>query len=343
MSIEGIFKGRYEFFKQKEKELHALASNSDGQLEAENFWRYSYYNYPYLLLETDSAILERFTDIFTNSLDISSEGKISITPMMENEARLDRLLIETIEETNCRGILTQDSFSEAKEVVHSYFEHGEPIGVKMFREHLTIQKQWLLKFSKKQYVKDMYKFGHFRISPASYYAKGSHIRAIKDLETARNYKLKALVDVLEGKTEIEFKGQSIPIKCGFIPLQFMMNDYYLFSTCTEVSRRMPTDFESDAVLVIKNKTEFVKRIKKALLEQCPDWEFLEGTVYYFDPYNDMPKDINQEFWKHFAYSYQREHRCILRQKGNVQPYYNLEPFFIEIGSLSDISEPIFAI
>ena len=49
------------------------------------------------------------------------------------------------------------------------------------------------------YVQEMLQFGRFRIAPASEYAKASHIKAVKDLETARDFKLKAIKDVMEGK------------------------------------------------------------------------------------------------------------------------------------------------
>ena len=184
----------------------------------------------------------------------------------------------------------------------------------------------------------MYKYGRFRISPASYYAKGSHIRAVKDLETARNYRLKAINDILKGNSSFDFQGQKIEIKNGVVPIEFSMNDYYLFCTCKEINRRMPTDFEADSVLIIKNKKEFIERLKDEMLISYPDWEFLERDVYYYDPYNDLPTDPNQEFYKHLAYAYQKEHRCILRPKRPTSE--TLKAFFVEIGSLEDIAEVV---
>ena len=69
---------------------------------------------------------------------------------------------------------------------------------------------------------------------------------------------------------------------------------------------------------------------------------MEGEVYYFDPYNDIPKDMNQEFWKHIAYAYQKEHRCVLRPRMRKGIHNALKPFFVEIGSLDDISEIVIA-
>ncbi len=271
-----------------------------------------------------------------------NNGKISPTPMMKHDGKFGRLLIELIEETNWRGTLTKDSIADATEQITAYFKDGVPLGAQMFQGKTEVKDQWLIKYSKKEFVDEMFGFGRFRISPASYYAKGSHIRAVKDLETARDYKLKAINEVLEGESEITFSDQKIPIICGVVPLQFMMDDYYLFSTCKEISRRMPTDFDADAALIIKDRSTFIHRMRDALLKKFPEWEFMEGEVYYFDPYNDIPKDRNQEFWKHFAYAYQREHRCVLRSRYAQIGASKLKPFFLEIGPLDDISEMIVA-
>lgn len=342
MHLTGRVKTTYEWFKQCERELGQEAERNNGQLERHMWWRYAYYKYPYLLLETDDAIKERFVDVFSNSLDITSEGKIAPTPMMMNKGRFSAIFTELIEETNCRGILTQDVTANATAQINSYFEGGVPLGVRMFRDITHVRDEWLVKYSKRQYIDEMYKYGRIRIAPASEYAKGSHIKAIKDLETARNFKLKGLKDILGGRAEVSFRDKRIPIKNGVVPLQFMMDDYYLFSTCREIDRRMPTDFESDAALIIKDRKAFVELLKSALLNIHNGWEFLEGEVYYYDPYNDIPRDMNQEFWKHFSYAYQKEHRCVLRPKSSLDRKRRLEPFFVELGPLEQISEVVVA-
>jgi hypothetical protein len=333
-------KEAYNWYQRRERELQNTADNNGGRLPKHEWWRQLYYREPYLLLESNDVILERFGDVLSNSVDITANAQIAPTPMMENDGRLSRLFTELIEETNWRGILTKDSMGVAGEQLSAYFDGGEPVGVRMFRGALDVRDDWLFKFSKTEFVADMHRYGQFRVSPASFYARGSHLRAMKDLETRRPYRMKAIHEALNGTTSIDFEGNRLPIVGGVVPLEFIMGDYYLFSTCNRLSRRMPTDFEVDAVLVIKEKAEFIRRFRQALLEQRPTWEFLEGNVYYYDPYNDIPKDRNQEFFKHVSYAYQREHRCVLRPKGKIPDNVSLEPFFIEIGRLDDIAEMI---
>jgi len=316
------------------------AERNGNRLPRHQVWRREYYNYPYLILETDEHIIERFSDLMSNIVDISSDCKIVPTPGMENDARFMRFFTEIIEETNWRGALTPDVARKATNPISAYFRDGIPLGCRMFGDRQHIPGKWIVKYSKAAYVKDMLKFGRFRISPASEYSKGSYIKAIKDLETARPYKLKALSDLLKGGDTVEARGMTMKIQNGFIPMEFMVDDYFLFSSCKEIDRRMPTDFEADAALIVKNRSEFVKRLKRAMLEQFPTWQFLEGEVYYYDPYNDIPSSRNQEFWKHFSYSYQKEHRCVLRPRR--QDFGELAPFFVELGLLGDIAEAIYA-
>ena len=218
MTIEGHAKHAFNWYRQRAAELDNEMRRNDGKLPQHELWRRQYYEYPYLLLESNEMILERFADIFTNCLDISAEGKITITPMMENDARLARYLIEVTEETNWRGILNKGSMQPAFVQLNEYFKNGTPLGVEMFKELPARQEQCLYKFSKRDFVREMLKAGRFRISPASYYSKGSHIKAIKDFETERNYRLKAIQDVIQGISSVDVAGTMLEITNGVVNL-----------------------------------------------------------------------------------------------------------------------------
>lgn len=102
MALEGNASRTYEWFKERIREYDAKKEKDGGKLPMHDWWRYSYYKSPYLILETNEAIIDRFTDVFTNSLDISCDGKITPTPMTEDDHRFSRLFTEIIEETNWR-------------------------------------------------------------------------------------------------------------------------------------------------------------------------------------------------------------------------------------------------
>lgn len=126
LELECRVKRACEWFKQRMHEYDTECAGNDGKLAMHDCWRYAYYKSPYLILETDEAIIERFTDIFTNSFDISSDGKLTPAPLKDNNNRLARLFTEIIEETNWRGALHKDSMSDAKRHLGAYFENGPP-------------------------------------------------------------------------------------------------------------------------------------------------------------------------------------------------------------------------
>jgi hypothetical protein len=227
---------------------------------------------------------------------------------------------------------------EATSPIAAYFADGEPIGVKLFRNREVAPKQCLVKFTRKGFAEDMFKFGRIRISPASYYADGSLIKAVKDLETERIYRILALKEAMSGQTHVVVRGVSLPITNGYIKLHFEVDNYYLYSTCTELDRRMPTDFKADAAVIIKDRARFTALLRKFLAMAKPTWMFAEGPVVYYDPYLDVPRSREQEFYKHLAYSYQKEYRCILRRGVDSHVDEPLQPFFVEIGSLEGFAE-----
>ena len=94
MPFSGRIKDTYEWFQQRRRELEHEAESRNGQLRRQDRWELAYYRYPYLLLESDDAIRERFIDVFSNGFDITSEGKIAPTPMMANDARFSALFTE---------------------------------------------------------------------------------------------------------------------------------------------------------------------------------------------------------------------------------------------------------
>ncbi len=152
MPLEGREKRVFEWFSKQSLELEEKANKNGGRLRRDDIWRREYYPYPYLILEPDEVILQRFSDIFTNCIDLSKDGKITPTPMMEKDARLAQFFTEITEETNWRGILHRESINQALEQITAYFENGLPLGARIFKGLPKAKSNHLYKFSKKKYV-----------------------------------------------------------------------------------------------------------------------------------------------------------------------------------------------
>jgi hypothetical protein len=66
---------------------------------------------------------------------------------------------------------------------------------------------------------------------------------------------------------------------------------------------------------------------------------MDRPVKYYDRYKDLPTDHDQEFYKEFRFAYQAEHRIVLSPNG-IRHYPKLQPFFVELGDMSDIAEAL---
>lgn len=115
-------------------------------------------------------------------------------------------------------------------------------------------------------------------------------------------------------------------------------DYFLFSLCDQIYYRLPTDFNADAALIIRDPALFTQRFISHFLARQPNWVPLHGPVTYYDPYRDHAKIKVAEMSKHFGYAYQREVRIAFRSKQAVSA--GLQPEFLKIGSMTDYAELI---
>ena len=117
-------------------------------------------------------------------------------------------------------------------------------------------------------------------------------------------------------------------------------DYFLFSLCNQIYYRLPTDFDADAALIIRDPALFTQRFISHFLAKQPDWEPLHGPVTYYDPYRDHSKIKVAEMSKHFGYAYQREVRIAFRSRHPVRT--GLKPEFLTIGPMTDYAEFVYA-
>lgn len=103
---------------------------------------------------------------------------------------------------------------------------------------------------------------------------------------------------------------------------------------------MPTDFEADSAIIIRDPALFKQRLISAFLARFPGWSPMEGSVTYYDPYRDYRKFRVPEMAKHFGYAYQKEARIVFRSPRKVS--LPLEPVNLTIGAMTDYADLVSA-
>lgn len=294
---------------------------------------------PYLARATDDELSARFNDVTPNVIDLDEQGKICFRT--ENNGWILQRWGHLVEEYGARG----GGFSADPNVVgtllHRYFENGEPSGVRLFQNVGGAERNGLVKYSRRQFIENMYRKGIIRIAPASGYTNGNLLHAQQDLEVQRDFTIPTAELAIKGYQHATIEGKSYDISQGDVRIVETVPDYYVYCLCRQIDWRLPTDFESDAALVIHDAKQFQRRFFDAMREKLGGWDMKNGEVIYYDPYLDYKRHKVLEMTKHLRFYYQKEFRLLARPGKKRRIAHDLEPFFIEIGSLEDISTPHF--
>lgn len=331
-----MWRERYKWFQERLRQLEAEAARNSGKLQRHDHWRLSYYRDPYFIRSTDDQYFHRFCDVFHNLVYLNELGQIAPLDVLQNDSMLMRKFAALMEEQSFRIAITGSLIQAANEPIGKYFDNDVPIGVKLFENIRQPKSPYLVKFSKREYVEQMLNTGTFRVSPASLYSSGSLLHAQQDLETEREFIIPTYDKVLQGYEYVNVEGMKFNITQADPVIRISVPDYYLVSLCRDMDRRMPTDFESDAALIIKDSKRFQRLFFDQLRGKLKGWDFRNGDVSYYDPYLDFMRYKVPEMTKHFRFHYQKEFRLVARPKKQVAAA--LEPFFVNIGPMHDYAE-----
>ena len=328
---------RHRFEQAEARRRHyEWKSEQPGRLTRHEMWRHTYLSHPYLLGSPEERIAERFRHIFMNVMELSPRGQITPVPMSETDEYM-QVFTHMLEEYGSRGGQPPDDvIATARLPLVKYFEHGTPIGVRMFEGYTTPLSPIVVKYGKRQYLEPMFRSGDLRLANAALYNDSQFLHAVRDDETSRTFFIPTYKERMAGETHCDFQGHRIEYDDDDIVLPLVFDDYYLFSLCEHIHYRMPTDFEADAAVVIRDPVRFKQRLISTFLARYPDWEALEGRVIYYDPYRDYSKFKTPEMAKHFGYAYQKEVRVIFRPPR--RPATTLTPLHLSIGSMTDYAD-----
>jgi hypothetical protein len=311
-------------------------SQQPGRLMRHEVWRHEYLARPYLIGASDEQVAERFRHIFMNVSEVGKSGKLQMIPPSETDQFM-QVFTHMLEEFEARGLGFPPGLIEsARGPLHRYFAHGTPRGVTMFENYRPPDTPILVKYGKREFLKPMMANGSLRLANAKSYNNVSHCAAVRDDETSRTFFIPTYQERLAGTTHIELQGQRIEIGDDDLAIPLIFDDYYLFSLCEHIHYRMPTDFDADAALVIRDPVTFTQRLTATFLARFPAWHAMEGRVTYYDPYRDYSRFKVPEMAKHFGYTYQKEVRIAFRPRRPCAS--NLEPLFLSVGPMGDYAD-----
>jgi hypothetical protein len=319
-----------------EEYLHLFSRGIQINSLAE-YWIREYRANRYLQYLSADDLDARIADIVSNLMALSDDGKYRPRFNVRKDhiyapiRNLDflRMATDAWEEMRLRGNAPRP-FSGTKRLQiakrlsdKSWCQRPDWIA----KSRLSLDKyerpRMLFRFSKTQWNKEFIHAGRVRISPASYYNDTAANNALRDNELRLKWYDKR-------RTRQAFE----------------VNDYFCLCLSSEYDYRLFLDFESDSCVAIKNPAEFSKRLRRAISQHNKEFpasrivQLNECPIIYVDPFTLPPPEhaVEVQFCKHFRFAYQSEFRFVLTPAGERQ----LEPFFLNLGTITDIAEIVTA-
>lgn len=287
--------------------------SGDRTMTRQELWELQYLESRYMQHLTSEQLDQRFFDVFNNYHDVTSQGLFGIAGFEDVKApSLYWLEAHThvAYEHRLRGL----GWPEADRRRMSLFSidgYDYRRAANAVRD-VVVEPPFLVRYSSRHFITDMFERGSIRIAPASSYDDPS-------LDVAR-------------------RDNELCVSDGANPSLRAQSDYLVYCVTMVLKPRLFGDFRgADAALVIRDPAQFFVRLDKAVSRLPFAWEGILGGVKYFDPLRTNFANVVPGYWKHFRFAYQAEWRYAWfpKESGHV-----LEPVFVELGSLKDIAEPI---
>jgi len=191
------------------------------------------------------------------------------------------------------------------------------------------------KFGKRDHIRDAFERGSLRIAPASAYNDSSLNAAQADLEL-EHYSVTPNEHLMFRLRGLNSQGKEIVMPAQHKELfrYMLVRNFYVWCCSLGYDARLFHDFEADAVLVVRDKTAFQKRLFAAAQKQIHAAKQIGGELNYYDPYTIRREQLTPMFSKNIRYLYQNEYRFAWTMPEDSM----LAPFFVELGPLDDIAE-----
>jgi hypothetical protein len=323
---------RRQLFSERQKILESL-SEKNGQLRRQEWWNLAYYREPYLVEATIQSLHKRYQDLVGNLTTLDQSGKI--TPVTGKICELLTSRIAHVqEELFARGIMPRRADDDIH-LPNPTFPNIPP-GLSILGGKKLPDEPYLVKIGEYSHMRAMIEMGEVRIAPASSFDDNSLTAAIRDkeLELIAYY---SSSDLLKAKLGRSVASEINPKCSGEVAVKRELSDFYASCLTYKYDHRLLDDFHRDSIILIREPTTFLKKLREAVRLKYPDFMCRVGPISYYDPY--FVDDWNQEsvgFLKHFRYAYQNEFRvCFNRPQGI---HHVFQPFFVYIGDMRGYAE-----
>jgi hypothetical protein len=309
-------------------------------------WRLEYRANRYMRDLTVEELLARAGDFLTNLSVHSMDGRIAMKPVdLHGDSSGTQRFTHVLEEMTIRGIDHRNS-----KIIEA-MKPPKPKSPKVMRALKTLaRRKWperiIVRYGKRKHMAELLLYGRGRILPATSYKNESLGYAMADDESC----VAAYLDPADSHRYMGVRHESsrsvgfdldVPY-LGSLPIQVRANtDFYVYCLAESTDARLFDDFaDYDACVVITRPDEFKSRVKNGVSAQLPGWKFIAGPVIYFDPFFCLVHKMVPHFWKHFRFSYQKEHRLVWLPPtpGDYSADKKLDHVYFEVGPLTDCAK-----
>ena len=308
-------------------------------------WRLEYRSNRYMRELCDAELMDRAGHFLTNLMAHSRDGRLAMKPVdLEGDASGIQRYTHVLEEMVIRGIdyhndntikAMKPPLPRSPKVLEALRKLG----------HRNWPEAILVKFGRRQHMKELLLSGRGRISLASTYKDESLGYARTDDESC----ISGYVDPSDAHRFMVIGGDghfsagadiSVPY-LGSVPVTIRAQTaFYVYCMAEAADPRLFDDFQgADTCVVVKRPDDFKERIERHCAAKLPGWKFLAGPVLYFDPFFCRPHQMVPYFWKHFRFGYQKEYRLLwLPPTPEDATAPMAEHIYFDLGPLTDCAE-----
>jgi hypothetical protein len=301
-------------------------------MKRHEWWRLEYKKDPYLEILDQAKLAERTDDVTSNGWEITDQLKLGVLPVDKGGEFWMISWTHLLEESGTRGGLPSGPRKNIINLDWPGLSSAVPLIASSRARHADV----LVKYGQRDHMEAALQTGRIRIAPASSYSDPSLNQAIRDNELELPvYRRSKLYNML-----VNEHGYSLTPsgpKHGYrVEVLKAPSNYYVYCLGMERSLRMFGDFEAQAALVIHEPKKFIRRLAEGVSRHLgPTWTWFSSPISYVDPLRPPGSSLSLLHAKHFKFAYQKEFRVIWLPG---MPATLLDPFFVEIGSLTDCAE-----